>query len=65
MFIELYTRDDGFVAGAQIPDFEGLPEVILWGSRVFVRYRDDNDELEYLDPGDAARYTEAFTYAIP
>lgn len=37
MKIKLFTRDGGFVRDAEIPPFVLMPEVMLWGSRIFVR----------------------------
>lgn len=36
----LYTRDGHFVTGVHVPTFDPPPEVIAWGSRVFVRCAD-------------------------
>ncbi len=36
MKIILQTRDGGFVGAAEIPPFHPPPEVVTWGSRVFV-----------------------------
>lgn len=39
MRITLYTADMGHVADFAIPSFEPAPEVVVWGSRTFVRDR--------------------------
>lgn len=36
MKIKLITRDGGFVRDAEIPPFTPPPEVVTWGTRVFV-----------------------------
>ena len=36
MKLKLMTRDGGFVRDGEIPPFTPPPEVITWGSRVFV-----------------------------
>lgn len=58
MRVNLYTRDDGFVASFVIPPFNSEPDVILWGMRVFATAGLDSAEpREY-------RYVEAFCYAV-
>lgn len=37
MEIKLLTRDGGYVTTVSVPPFNPPPEVIMWGSRVFVR----------------------------
>lgn len=37
MKIMLITRDGGFVRDGDIPPYQPPPEVITWGTRVFVR----------------------------
>jgi hypothetical protein len=39
MRVQLETRDRGFVHAAEIPPFVPPPEVISWGTRIFVHSR--------------------------
>ncbi len=34
--VVLFTRDRKIVGSVEIPHFEKLPEVLIWGDRVFV-----------------------------
>jgi len=43
MRIELRTRDGGIVHDAEIPPFEPPPEVVSWGTRIFVHQGNDTD----------------------
>jgi len=43
-----------FVANATVPDFKPMPDVIIWGSRVFI-----------FDPECPFEYNEAFAYMVP
>lgn len=38
--VNLHTRDGSFVQTVRIPQHRRLPEVLLWGDRVFI-LRDD------------------------
>jgi hypothetical protein len=52
--VQLVTADGGYVGKFQIPPFQKLPEVLVWGSRVF-----------HLDaPGEIPIYREVFAFAI-
>jgi hypothetical protein len=52
--VQLVTSDGGFVGNFQIPPLQKLPEVIIWGSRVF-----------HLDePDKTPLYREVFAYTI-
>jgi hypothetical protein len=37
MTVELFTREGGFVARGRLPVFHFPPDVILWGTRVFIK----------------------------
>lgn len=53
--IRLVTREGMIVTDLAIPPFEALPEVVLWGSRAFVKCS---------NPG-LGTYREASSYSIP
>lgn len=61
MRVRLYTRDGGYVTTAHIPPFDPAPEVILFGSRVFVKAAtsqvDGDGQLHY-------RYEEGHAVSI-
>lgn len=59
MKVKLFTRDGGLVRDGEIPPFHPPPEVISWGSRVFVW----NDEYTLDDP-DVVGYVEGLLYPI-
>lgn len=35
MQVNLYTREGGFVAVVELPPFQIIPEVLVWGERCF------------------------------
>lgn len=59
MTIELYTRDGSYVTtvpGPEIvpaPNVTALPDVVVWGVRIFVLHREQGE------------YREASTFAVP
>lgn len=57
MNVKLFTRDGKFVADVDVLPFEIMPEVILWGSRYFVR-------SIFFETGEYFGYQEAFCYAV-
>ena len=52
--VQLYTRSGDHVAGVLVPPFQQAPDIVVWGSRVFVR-DDPTDEQE-------TRYREGFAF---
>lgn len=66
MTVKLFTRDGGFVHEAAIPPFNPPPEVIGWGSRVFVRGADYDGTIQFDDVGTTiVNYTEALCFVLP
>ena len=64
MIVKLFTQSGGFVHEAMAPDFKVPPDVILWGSRMFVAPAVDHEVREKeLQAGELA-YVEASAYAI-
>lgn len=65
MKIRLFTQDGGFVTEAVVPLFAPAPDVILWGTRVFISPAVDHvvRQSEWA-AGDMA-FVEAFAYALP
>jgi hypothetical protein len=49
--VKLYTGDDGYVVTAIIPPFDPMPDILLWGARVF----------KYVTH---ERYNECFAVAV-
>jgi len=49
----LHTREGQYVTEVLVPEFNPMPEVIIWGSRVFVK------------PEDCKGYYEGFAYYVP
>lgn len=60
MKVKLFVRNvpDGFVADIEIPPFQFMPEIIIWGDRGFVR-------SAIRDTPDYFGYTEGFCYVVP
>lgn len=50
--VKLYTNDDRFVAEVVVLPFKTMPEVLIWGSRVF--------KLHGVNA-----YREVFAYSVP
>jgi len=59
MKIQLLTRDHGFVRDGEIPPFRPAPEVITWGSRVFV-----HDETANVEDPEVEVYIEGLAYPL-
>jgi hypothetical protein len=59
--IRLVTSDGREVEDVFIPPFRKLPEVLVWGARMFSFHRDLKDDA---DPC-SAEYREVFAYWIP
>lgn len=51
--VEEIIESRDFVAQCEIPDFEPLPEVVIWGERVFTQW------------ADSRKYVEAFAFVVP
>jgi hypothetical protein len=49
------------VTAALIPPFNTLPDVIVWGTRSFVR----DPHASEQDPSEPFKYIEAFCYTVP
>lgn len=65
MPVKLYTRDGGFVHAATIPPMQPPPEVLVWGSRVFVRGLGTQTGVALeLDHTVTLVYTEAFAFTL-
>lgn len=58
--VKLYTADGGFVVAGEIPRFNQLPDVIVWGERFF-RYGDKRLPQAIEGP---VHYVECFTVAL-
>jgi hypothetical protein len=51
MKVQLETRDGGFVHAVEIPPMSPPPEVISWGTRVFVhRYAHTSGSQQVFEP---------------
>lgn len=61
MKIKLLTRDGGFVHQAEIPPFAPPPEVIGWGSRIFVRRDESESDRERVI---TVVYREGLAYVL-
>jgi hypothetical protein len=61
MKMRLTIRDGGHVADVEIPPFKSLPDVLVWGDRVFSFHQSRSDDG---DPC-SAEYREVFCYWIP
>jgi hypothetical protein len=59
--VRLQTREGEFVAEVRIPPFALLPEVLIWGSRVFCRV----GEAERGAHEGALVYREGFAFWVP
>jgi hypothetical protein len=59
--VRLAVRDGGHVADLQIPPFVTLPEVLIWGQRVFAFHA---ERASGEDPA-IAEYREVFFYWVP
>lgn len=67
-FIEccLYTKEGGYVETVKVPPFRMLPDVLIWGTRVF-RFSDGSDLGALpikIDKTNAPVYLEAFAWAV-
>jgi hypothetical protein len=61
MKIRLAIREGGHVADVEIPPFQSLPEVIVWGQRFFSFYSELSGDVEPC----TAEYREVFAYWVP
>jgi hypothetical protein len=61
IMIRLAIRDGGFVGNVFIPPFVKLPEVLVWGARMFAFHADLKVDGEPC----VAEYREIFAYFIP
>lgn len=61
MRVKLYDRRGVYVATAHVPPFDPAPEVILFGSRTFVR-----DVTSVVEPDDTVshRYVEGLLITV-
>ena len=57
MRIQLFTRSGDFVHKAEVLPFVLMPEVMMWGSRIFVRNI-------FKDTTECFGYTEACPFVI-
>jgi hypothetical protein len=58
--VRLAIRDGGHVAEVEIPPFQSLPDVIVWGDRVFSFHMSMDIDGEMC----RAEYREVFCYVI-
>lgn len=65
-FIEccLYTKDGGYVETVKLPPFKTLPDVEVWGTRVFQLTLAPSFVAAKNVPMDAPVYVEAFVWAV-
>lgn len=56
MKVKLYTAAGDFVAEIEIPPFQRMPEILVWGERHFVGP---------ADPANPDHYVEAFAFWVP
>lgn len=56
--IQLQTRDGDFLADKEIPPFNPLPEIVLWGARVFAK------QPATVEDGARQVYREGLVWAI-
>lgn len=57
MKVRLEVSDGGFVLDAEIPPFNAAPQALIWGIRVFLYHRFENEVHTYRESN--------FTYMIP
>jgi hypothetical protein len=60
MRVHLFTRDGGFVHEVSIPPFHPPPEIISWGSRLFMC----DDGRTERDEAVPVRYVEGKPYVV-
>lgn len=63
--IKLFTRDGGFVTEGEMPPFLTLPDVIVWGERVFIAPQVDAAVRAAEHRAGEVAYVEAFAWAMP
>jgi hypothetical protein len=63
---KLYARDGFFVAEVTIPPFDPMPEVVIWGERIFTKQLED-DAIAAAEEGHVNDicYVEAFAWFAP
>lgn len=59
MKVKLFTADGGFVAEVEIAPFQTMPEVLIWGARVFVWHDDPASQID-----GKSGYVEGFAYWV-
>jgi hypothetical protein len=59
--VRLATRTGAHVVEVTIPPFQLLPEVVMWGQRLFGLHA----QLEVTDDPCLAEYREVFCFVIP
>lgn len=57
--IELQTWETDFVAIVEILEFQILPELIVWGQRFFIRWKESNTKIPVYC--EARRFAVSFT----
>jgi hypothetical protein len=64
MKVKLVTRDNAFVRDGDIPPFQPPPEVITWGSRVFVHGLAHRPDAKNNTSGLPEVYFEGLAYPL-
>lgn len=59
--IRLAVREGGHVADVWVPPFVSMPEVVLWGQRIFTLH----GELKADGEACSHEYREVFAYWVP
>lgn len=59
MEVKLFTASGDFVATVAIPPFQTMPEVLIWGQRVFVWHGDPASAID-----GTTGYVEGFAYWV-
>jgi hypothetical protein len=57
----LATKDGDHVADVQVPTFQKLPDVLIWGDRIFQFHQD----ITTADDPCSAEYRECFAFMVP
>jgi hypothetical protein len=59
----LYTKDGGYVETVNLPPFQQLPDVVIWGTRIF-QFKSGLDFEPKEAKENAPVYVEAFAWAV-
>lgn len=60
MQVNLYTAAGDFVAEVEIPPFNRMPEILVWGERHFIWHEDPASVID-----GKVGYVEAFAFWVP